>query len=120
MSLSEYESDALAQLEEQIEVDDPDLAFQFLALEHPGLGPRRGLSRSSGTGSAWARWFMRASMAIVIVCLPGVLFGAWTLVSAIAVIGSLVVSLAAVGTLLAERGDHTQPQRARHAHPSKG
>jgi hypothetical protein len=116
MSLSEHEADVLARLEEQIEVDDPDLAMQFLALEHPALRGRlvRRGGVSAGSGSRVGAHVPRAVALLVGVCAPGVLFGAWTFVSAVALIGSMVIALATIGTMIAERGE--QPSSR---HPSR-
>lgn len=113
MSLNDYEADVLARLEEQIEDDDPDLAMQFLALEHPALRGYGTRARSSRPEKRAARRHLPvAALLLIAACLPGVLFGAWTLVSAICLIGAMVVGLAALGTVMAERGDTTS------SHPS--
>ncbi len=110
MTWNDYEADVLARLEEDIEEHDPDLAMQFLALAHPALrGPLP--TAPSAARSRLAKWFPICMAVMVIACAPGVLFGAWTVVSAITVIGGMVLGLAGLGTLIAEKGDRTPASR---------
>lgn len=116
MTWNDDDADVLARLEEDLEEHDPDLAMQFLALAHPALraAPRPRPLPPDEVPAAWRRLSV-ALVVVVLTCSPGVLFGAWTVVSAAAVIGGMVLGLAALGSLIADRGDRSTGPAA---HPS--
>jgi hypothetical protein len=114
MSLSDYEADVLARLEDHLLDEDPDLAMQFMVLQHPSLGGVRHHERPSWS----SRVVARIGFILVAMSSPGILFGAWSLVGALLLLGMTVGTLALVGSWVAERGDRSyysvkSPSRSR-------
>jgi Protein of unknown function (DUF3040) len=102
MSLSDYEADVLARLEDHLLDEDPDLAMQFLVLQHPSLD---GFADSYEL--SWkSRAVGRLGVLLLALSTPGLLFGAWSLVVALLTIGAAVGTCALVGSWVADRRDH--------------